>query len=52
MTAHPDRAWTTQPTRNPLMDLQERASRFGFPIRDRAGQLTEALLRGAFDRGD
>ena len=26
-----------------LMDLQERASRFRFPIRDRAGQFTEAF---------
>ena len=41
--AHPDGAWTVQQARNLLMDLGERASRFSFLVRDRAGQFTDVF---------
>src|SRR5215207_2458789 len=49
-TSHPTGAWTTQHTRNLLMDLDDRAAAFRFLVRDRAGQFTtgfDGVLAGA-----
>ena len=43
VTARPDGAWTVQQARNLLMDLGERAARFRFLVRDRAGQFTDGF---------
>jgi putative transposase len=50
VTAYPDGARTVQQARNLLIDLGERAGRFRFLVRDRAGQFTDAfdaVLSGA-----
>src|SRR5262249_22297787 len=50
VTAHPEGAWAVRQARNLLMDLGERATRFWFLVRDRAGQFTDAsdaVLSGA-----
>jgi hypothetical protein len=44
ITANPDGAWTTQATRNVLMDLGQLTTSVKFLIRNRAGQFT-----GSFD---
>jgi putative transposase len=43
VTPCPDGSWTMQQARHLLMDMGERATRFRFLVRDRAGQFTDAF---------
>jgi putative transposase len=50
-TTNPDRPWTTQQARNLLADIGDRAARFRFLVRDRAGQFTKSFDMVLADSG-
>jgi transposase InsO family protein len=51
ITTNPDGPWTVQQIRNLLMDLGDRAARFRFLVRDRAGQFTASFDAVLADAG-
>jgi hypothetical protein len=50
-TSHPTGAWTTQQARNLLLDLNNHAATFRFPVRDRAGRFTTSFDAVLADAG-
>jgi putative transposase len=51
LTTHPDGPWTTQQARNLLADICDRAGRFRYLVRDRAGQFARSFDAVLADSG-